>query len=182
MPTLYLVRHGAAAARWDEAADPGLSDEGREQAARAAAQLSALKPQTIVTSPMRRCRETAAPLAQAWSRKVVINERVSEIISPTADPDARGSWLRDIMNGRWGELDPVSLSWRQSVIEALEKLEQDCVVYSHFVAINAAVGQATDDDRVLTFRPANCSVTILNNDGGRLQLVERGAEATTKVG
>ncbi len=79
-------------------------------------------------------------------------------------------------------MDPESGNWRQGVIEALLAIEQDSVIYSHFVAINVAVGCATDDDKVLIFRPENCSVTIINNDDGRLRLLERGVEAITKIG
>jgi broad specificity phosphatase PhoE len=46
MPTLYLVRHGRAAARYDEDHDPGLDDIGRRQAQAAADRLA----------PLGRCR------------------------------------------------------------------------------------------------------------------------------
>jgi broad specificity phosphatase PhoE len=55
------------------------------------------------------------------------------------------------------------------------------VVFSHFVAINVAVGEATGDDRVTVFSPDHCSVTVLDVVDGTLRLVERGAEAATRV-
>jgi broad specificity phosphatase PhoE len=57
----------------------------------------------------------------------------------------------------------------------------DCVVFSHFIAINAAVGHATGDDRVVSFRPANCSITIMETGINTLTLLERGVEAITEV-
>jgi broad specificity phosphatase PhoE len=62
MATLYLVRHGQAAASWGEDPDPGLNALGHGQAARMAAALAALAalgPMPIMISPLRRTRETA---------------------------------------------------------------------------------------------------------------------------
>ena len=61
---LFLIRHGKPAAVWGEADDdPGLDDTGREQAAAVAAHLLGLpdgeRPTWVVSSPLRRCRETA---------------------------------------------------------------------------------------------------------------------------
>ena len=40
---------------------------------------------------------------------------------------------------------------------------------------------ALNDDRIVSFQPDNCSVTILESDNGKLRLVERGHEAQTQV-
>jgi len=52
---------------------------------------------------------------------------------------------------------------------------------SHFIAINAAVGVANGDDRVVSFRPDNCSCTVLESDGDCLTLIELGRERETLV-
>ena len=44
-----------------------------------------------------------------------------------------------------------------------------------------AVGAATNDDRLVSFSPANGSITILETDGKRLHLIEKGQEADTVV-
>jgi hypothetical protein len=44
-----------------------------------------------------------------------------------------------------------------------------------------AVGAALGDDSVTLFTPANASITILDTDGSRLTLVEKGREAETVV-
>ncbi|MGE0045617.1 MAG: histidine phosphatase family protein, partial [Hyphomonadaceae bacterium] len=63
MPRLYLIRHAEPAATWGGSdPNPGLSELGRAQAADASWKLAALKPKRIVTSPLMRCRETAAAL------------------------------------------------------------------------------------------------------------------------
>ena len=41
-----------------------------------------------------------------------------------------------------------------------------------------AVGAATDDDRVMCFRPAHCSQTVVEIADGQIELVELGAEGS----
>ena len=181
MPTLYLVRHGRAAAGWDADKDPGLDASGLEQARRVADALAARGPLDLIVSPMVRTRETAAPLAQAWGIVPRIEPRVSEIPSPTTDLAVRGRWLREIIARRWTELDDALRRWRDGVLGALTQIERDAVVVTHYIAINAAVGAATADDRVVSFRPNHCSVTVLRNEDGRLELIRLGDEADSRL-
>lgn len=181
MPTLYLVRHGRAAAGWDADADPGLDAVGRHQAEGAAELLAPRGPLALVSSPMLRTRETAAPLAARWKCEPRIEPRVSEIPSPTDDLAARGAWLKEVAARRWGELDAELQAWRDRLCEALLAMTEDTVVTTHFIAINAAVGAACGDDRVVHFRPDHCSVSVLRVEDGRLRLVEQGREAQTQV-
>lgn len=188
MPKLYMIRHGEAAAGWDADTDPGLSDKGRAQSQAVAREIEARvgRKLPLISSPLRRCRETGDPLAASWGATARIDPRVGEIPSPIEDLKARGEWLRVFMSGTWtdgiktqGHLDLTA--WRDGVAQALIELSEDTVVFSHFVAINAATSAATNDDRVLSFRPDNCSVTVFETDGKTLTLVERGREAETKV-
>jgi broad specificity phosphatase PhoE len=56
------------------------------------------------------------------------------------------------------------------------------VIFSHFVAINAILGKALGDDRVLIDSLDNCSVTQFTADGvGNLHVVERGRQADTLI-
>jgi broad specificity phosphatase PhoE len=179
---LYLVRHGRASASFAEARDPGLHAAGRAQAEEVAARLAPLGPLPIVVSPLRRTRETAAPLERRWARTARIEPAVAEI--PSADPDLarRREFLRGVMADRWPELGPDLRAWRDAVIAALLAIEEPTVVVSHFIAINVAVGHALGDERVVAFAPANGSVTVVDVHGGALRLIERGAEAPPEVG
>ncbi len=181
MPKLYLIRHGEAAGGWADDLDPGLSALGREQAAKVAERFASQTPLQMVSSPLKRCRETSRPLARAWSLEPTIEASVAEIPSPTDDLNARGEWLRSVMAGQWGGQAPELQAWRANVMSALTDLPQDTVVFTHFIAINAAVGFATGDDRLVTFRPDNCSVTVLNAVAGELRVMELGAEGETRV-
>ncbi len=182
--TLYLVRHGHAAAGWGESLDPGLDDVGRAQAAAVAEALRHLAPCPLYTSPLQRTRETAAAFASRWGVPQ-IEPRVGEIESPdTSDLAGRSAWLAGVMRGRWNGLGPELQRWRSAVLDALVEIgtaSPATVVVTHFIAINVAVGAATDDERVTCFLPDNCSVTELEVNGDRLRLVQRGAEAVTEV-
>jgi broad specificity phosphatase PhoE len=187
--SLVLVRHGRAAARWDANHDPGLDDVGREQAEAMAGAVAPLGPLPVLVSPLRRTRETAAALERRWGVTAGVEPAVSEVPSPTTsalghaagDLAERAEWLRRVLPGRWPDL-PVDLQlWRQALLDVLTGRTEDTVVVTHYVAVNAAVGAATGDHRVVCFRPANCSRTVLEVDGGRLRLVELGEQAVTAV-
>lgn len=182
MPRLYLVRHGRAEAGFGEASDPGLDERGLKQAEVAAARLAPLGPLTVRTSPLKRARETAAPLAALWKKKAIVDEAVAEIPSPNMGLAERIEWLRGFMRGSWKEADAGLAEWREKVIVDITGIKADTVIFSHFIAINVAAGAALDDDRVVVFSPDNCSVTVFDVTGKTLSLVERGHEAeATKV-
>ena len=69
MPTIYMIRHGEAAAGWDADTDPGLSDRGRAQSEAVAREIEARvgRKLPLLSSPLRRCRETSEPLAASWA-------------------------------------------------------------------------------------------------------------------
>jgi broad specificity phosphatase PhoE len=181
MARIYMVRHGRAAAGFGESADPGLDELGREQARVTARRLSEFGPLPIVSSPLKRARETAMPLAEMWKCEPVIEEAVAEIPSTTRSLAERAQWLRGFMAGSWRDASLELAAWRENAIAALTALSQDSVIFSHFIAINAAAGAALGDERVVVFSPDNCSVTVFETEGGRLRLIEQGHEAATKV-
>jgi len=181
MAMIYMVRHGRAASGWGLAKDPGLDEMGRAQAKAAAQRLAPLGPLPIITSPLRRARETAAPLAAIWQIEPVIEPRVGEIRFPAEIASDRVRWLKEVMAAQWSNLDRNLRAWRQDVIETLCSITADCVIFSHFIAINVAVGFAAADDRVVSFRPDNAAITIMETNGDSINLVKRGAEADTRV-
>ncbi len=182
MTRVRLVRHGHAAAGFSAATDPGLDELGRTQAAAMADHLAPLGPLPLVSSPLRRTRETAASLEASWGLPSRIDPRVAEIPSPTDDLSERGAWLSRAMAGTWADLGAGLERWRDQLVAAVLELDVDTVVVSHFVAINALVGWASGDDRVMAVRLDNCSITTLDTDGLGLRVVELGAVATTEVG
>ncbi|MFN8037439.1 MAG: histidine phosphatase family protein [Acidimicrobiia bacterium] len=182
VPRLVLVRHGHPAAGYLEDLDPPLDDEGHAQAERMAEELSASGSRALVTSPRRRAAETAAALEAAWGRRALVEARVAEIPAPTDDLVDRGAWLRSVMRSTWSAVgDPALHAWRDGVRAALGELAEDTVVVTHYLVLNAAVGLATADDRVVLFRPDHCSRTVLDVTPSGLALVEFGAQRETRV-
>lgn len=181
MPMLYLVRHGRAAAAWDVDADPGLDALGQEQARAAAQVLVPHGPMELVTSPMARTRETALPFQDAWRVEPRVEPRISEIPSPAIALAARGAWLKEIAGRNWSDVGESLWAWRNGVVAALSATTGDAVFVTHFMVINAVLAEMTGDNRVVSFRPDYCSITMLRNEGGRLSLLQRGVEASTRV-
>jgi broad specificity phosphatase PhoE len=188
MPRLYLIRHGKPAAAWGQAdEDPGLDETGQAQARAARDWLLSLpageRPRRVVSSPLRRCRETAEPTAQALGVAVEVDPMVGEIPTPQAlHPSERPSWLRQVFQGTWAEIqgDLDYDAWRREIVAAL-RARGDTAVFSHYVAINAVVSHLLGEDRVLSFRPDHTSVTVLETDGAALTLLSKGREAATGV-
>lgn len=181
---LYLVRHGRASAGWDTDLDPGLDDAGRLQAEETAHRLSNLAPVPIVSSPLRRCQETASFLARSWSDALIaIEPRVAEIPSPPGMPmSERVTWLRAAMSGSWTDLGDEYWRFRHDIMTYVSGLRRDTVIFSHFIAINAVIGVCLGDDRVVIDSLDNASVTIVDVDrNGRLHLIERGRIANTLI-
>jgi broad specificity phosphatase PhoE len=183
MTRIYMVRHGRAEAGFGEQMDPGLDALGGEQAVAVAAKLAGLGPLPILSSPLKRAQQTAVPLAAIWNCAPVIEHAVAEIPSPKGmSLEERVAWLRKLMGGSWRGVPRDLAQWREHCIAAVAALARDTVIFSHYVAINVIAGAATGDDRVVAFSPDNCSVTVVETEGGKLTLVEKGHEASlTKV-
>ena len=189
MPKLYLIRHARPAAAWGEDADPGLDATGQQQAEAATRTLvQTLDRMPIYTSPLRRCRETALPLERLWQRSAEVLEPVAELPSPPLDLPARQQWLRQAMQGTWRELNdlapagsPDYIVWRQALLDALARLPQDSVVFSHFIAINVAVAAAYSRDDLVCFRPDHASITCVEAGTGSVRLIELGRQADTTI-
>lgn len=182
MARVYMVRHGRAAAGWDTDPDPGLDDLGRRQAARMADMLAPLGPLQLLSSPMKRCRETAAVLGDRWSATAKVEQLVAEIPSPVGVPmGQRVDWLRNAMARTWTDLGPRYTDFRDGVAHCVLSITEDTVIASHFVAINAAIGVATGNHTVLIRRLDNCSITVFDVVDGVAILVDSGHEADTLI-
>jgi broad specificity phosphatase PhoE len=179
---VHLVRHGRAAAGWDTDPDPGLDALGRDQADAVADELARLAPQPVLSSPLRRCRETAEVIAARWGATVAIDPAVAEIPSPEGVPmGGRIAWLRQAMQGTWSALTPRYTAFRDGALARVAAVDADTVIVTHFVAINAVIGAATGDDRLVVRHLDNCSVTVVDVVDGRFHLVAGGREADTLI-
>ncbi|HLF25026.1 MAG TPA: histidine phosphatase family protein [Anaerolineae bacterium] len=80
---LILIRHGQtdwnATGRWQGQADPPLNAAGRAQAHQTALELQAQRLDVLVSSDLRRARETAEIIAAAINRDVILEPRLREV-------------------------------------------------------------------------------------------------------
>ena len=167
---LIVVRHGRTEANRDKRLlgrlDVGLDELGRAQAAALAAHVGPVD--RVVSSPLRRTRETAA----AWGVPVESDDRWIELdygaLDGTAmadlDPELWRSWRADLDFAPEGGESIRALGRR--VREACEDLraaavDDDIVVVSHVSPIKAAVAWAlgVDDDIAWRLFVAPASIT-----------------------
>jgi broad specificity phosphatase PhoE len=180
---IFLVRHGEAAASWGEDPDPGLSELGGQQAAQAAA---LLLPQLaradidIISSPLLRAQETSVPLAESLSLPVLIDTAFREIPAPVALA-GRKQWLQAFMQQQWEEQPEALIEWRNTALSQIRSLKKPTVIFTHFLVLNAIIGDVLQRSETLVFWPDNASVTQLKLTGGTLELVELGVQMETVI-
>lgn len=184
MARLFLIRHGRPDAVWGGAgSDPGLSDLGCTQAEGAAAVLIGVGSLSLISSPMRRCRETAAPYARMTGAEPFIEPRVSEITAPPGIED-RATWLQERFPFRtpeasrsWTTLEPPLHAWRDAMVKFVRAVREDTAVFTHFIAINVMTGVALGKDGTIVCRPDHASITEIEvGPSGALRLVRAAAE------
>lgn len=179
---IFLVRHGEAAASWGQSADPGLSELGRAQALAAAAELQQhlAADALLLSSPLARAQETAAPLAHALSKKVVIDEVYREVPAPVPLAQ-RQDWLRSFMQQTWQEQPDTLHAWRDAAYQGLAELTSPAVIFTHFLVINALVGRVMQRSGICHFYPGNGSITHLRKDTDGFHLIALGNEMDSIV-
>lgn len=182
---LVFVRHALPvrvdAAPDGGAADPGLAPIGEEQAGRLVAALRGDRPAAVYTSPMRRARETAAPLAAAVGLEPVVAAGIAEFDSehpsyvPVEELRAAGDprW-HALVAGRLQDSGVDPEQFRRRVVAAVEEIVEAhpgerVVLVTHSGTINAYTGHVLGQSRAMWFAPAYASVSRLGaaRDGRR---------------
>lgn len=190
---LHLVRHGESAGNVDpslpRSGDPPLTERGREQAARAAAALARGRVDAVLSSPLRRARETAGAIAAVAGVGVELAPGFREVdMGALADAESsEGRAERDAIFTAWlsgdhrrafpgGEDFGAVMRRVEAALRTIcsaSPAPRDVVVVSHRMAIAAAAALALGTGRAaLPGRCANGSVTTLRaRDGGGWELV-----------
>jgi broad specificity phosphatase PhoE len=185
LATLYLVRHAKPASTYGDSLDPGLDGTGLAQAVRAADELKNLPNRIpVYTSPLRRCRETARPLADAWGVQPVVLPEIGEVPSPPLALKERQEWLRKAMASDWDNLQasappdsPNYSAWRSTLLDAICAMAGDAVIFSHFIAINVVIGAAKKSEQVISFRPDHASIAVIDVSERTISVKALGREA-----
>jgi len=185
--TLVLVRHGVTAHTVDKrfsgglaGSNPGLADEGRAQVRATADWLSPLAGEidVVVSSPVRRTRESAEILAERLDKPVLVEDGLAEMEFGTWDgmtfaeireryPDEMDAWLGSLDHPPGGgesfrEVEKRVLASRDRLLE--EHAGRTVLAVSHVTPIKVLVAAALGAplDSVYRMEMAPASVTVLS--------------------
>jgi broad specificity phosphatase PhoE len=199
--TLHLVRHGLAAGAEGRCvgwADLTLASAGREQTERLAARWPAPHPARLVSSDLRRARETAALLAGVWglADPVPSDPRLREMHFgrweghtwaelEQADGPALAVWMADWQESRapegegFGDVVARARAWLEDTVAAARRdAVADLVAVAHAGSIRALLVHALGLPRALAFRVRldHARVTALRIPAGPPDRACAGAE------
>ena len=160
---LYLVRHGSYDPAPD-AGDPagnGLNALGHEQAALVGARLAALpiRPAALVSSPLRRARETAEDIGRALGMTPALDSLLREC-TPTSD---RADYMKNHSPGDVAACDSgLARAWARFAVPTPDGDRHDVLV-CHANVIRWFVSRVVGGDPVhwSTMEIANGSLTIV---------------------
>jgi probable phosphoglycerate mutase len=168
---LLLVRHAEPVkiVDADGPADPPLGDRGRTQSEALAAYLGTEPIGAVWSSPMRRARETAEPLAAALGVEVLVDSELAEydreatsyIPLEELKASADGRWAAMVEGNLEGTIDPVV--FRAGVVTAMEHVITgnpggSVAVVCHGGVINAYLAHILGIERPLWFEPKYTSI------------------------
>ena len=157
---LYLARHGETdfneEGRYQGQRESELTPRGRLQAERLAQALEGVAPQRIISSPLRRCMESARPLANRMKLPLEVSPDLIEIAHGTwegrlrdeiaeNDPETMRAWRSKPENVTFdgGEsLAMVDARWKH-FLHSLRS-EMTTVIVTHDVLVRLALLDATN--------------------------------------
>ena len=194
---LFLIRHADAIPEEDEIIPSGIYDDlplsraGRKQAQALAERLSSLSFDALYSSPLRRCLETAGPLAELLEMTPIVEEGLKEIrlgnIHPLPDDGHDLAALTkalqerqiDIVRiagetGHWDEIpdSEQSRAFRRRVVKSLDEMVskhigQRIIAFSHGGVINAYIAEVLGLEKDFFFPAANTSISIVRASARR---------------
>jgi probable phosphoglycerate mutase len=194
---VVLWRHGQT--RWNLEdrfqghTDVELDETGFDQAQRSARLLAALTPHSIVSSDLRRARDTAAVLARVSGLAVKEDPRLRETYGGTwqgltvteiraLDADAYALWRAgaDVPAGGAESRSDVAARVTPAIIEALDEVPagETLVVVTHGGSARAAIGSLLElpmDRWAAVGGLSNCCWSVLEEFGVGWRLVEHNA-------
>lgn len=192
---LFIVRHGDAIPDADEIIPSGAYDDlplsrlGREQAQNLAERLGSLHFDAIYSSPLRRCQETAAPLARRLALTPILVPAIKEIrlgdIRPLPEHGEDLSILTQALKerqadivriagatGHWDDIanSEPSKEFRHRVVNAFDEIARNhvgerIISFAHGGVVNAYAAEVLGLERDFFFPAANTSITMIRIAG-----------------
>jgi probable phosphoglycerate mutase len=189
MATVYVARHAESEAnregRYQGRQDSPLSALGHRQAAALASALGASRVACVISSPLRRCVETALPVAARLGVPLECDDRLIEIAHGTWEGRLRAEVEREdaARMHAWraapqhvsfdgGEsLADVDARWRSFVASCLT--DGDAIVVTHDILVRLAILAATNRPLAKLWEPKaeNAAYAIFEINDARWQLV-----------
>src|SRR5712692_3302825 len=188
---LFIVRHADAIPDEDEIIPSGIYDDlplsrvGRQQAHALAKRLGDLSFNAIYSSPLRRCLETAAPVAKRLSitptivpdlkeiRLGQVNQLPQDVNDLAALTKALQTRQHEIVRiagdaGNWDAIEDSepSKQFRQRVVRALDEIAhhhigERVLAFAHGGVVNAYVAEVLGLERDFFYPAGNTSITIV---------------------
>jgi phosphoserine phosphatase len=170
VPRLYVARHGETdwnrEGRYQGQRESTLTELGRSQAAALASALASSGARRVISSPLARCMETAAPIAALLGVDVETDARLLEIAHGTwegrlrsdierEDAERLRAWMEEPASVRFegGEsLEEVAARWI-AFVRSLGGKNDDIVVVTHDVLVRLAVLMASNRSGVQLWEP-----------------------------
>ena len=192
---LFIVRHGDAIPDADEIIPSGVYDDlplsslGREQAQNLAERLGSLHFDAIYSSPLRRCQETAEPLARRLELTPILVPAIKEIrlgdIRPLPEHGEDLSILTQALKerqadivriagetGHWDDIanSEPSKEFRNRVVNAFDEIARNhvgerVIAFAHGGVVNAYAAEVLGLERDFFFPSANTSITMVRVSG-----------------
>jgi broad specificity phosphatase PhoE len=167
---ILLIRHGRPETGTSDR-DPAVCEAGRAQARRLADFLAHCGVVSILSSPMRRALQTAAPTSERLALGVRVVEGLAEadrfggsyrsVEELRRDPAAWQSFLADPI----GYLGADPVAFKQGVLDAVELAlgggDETTAIFTHGLPINVVLSHALGLKKVTHFVPHYCSITRL---------------------
>lgn len=184
MAVLLLIRHAltdqTGKRLYGRRAGVHLSDRGREQAAELAERVAAVRPAALYSSPLERCLETAAPIAETtglevervpgvleidygtWTgrqfsslRGTKLWERVRRMPSTARFPE--GEAMLDVQRRMIGALEDVSARHPRGVVAVVSHGDPIGLALAHFLGLHVDLFQR------IHAPPASVSAVVLSD-------------------
>ena len=170
---LILIRHAEPVriADAEGPANPPLRDRGRLQADRLAAWLADEGVDAIVSSPLRRALETAAPVAAVHGLEVLVDDELAEFDREATSyiPYEELKATKDerflaMASGNFDDFDVDPTQFRDGVVRAIERViaanpSRSVAVICHGGVINAYTAWVAGIDKLMWFEIDYTSIT-----------------------
>lgn len=194
---LFIVRHADAIPEEDEIIPSGIYDDlplsstGRKQALALAERLGGMSFNAIYSSPLKRCLETAAPLAERLRLEPVIvpklaEIRLGEVVSLPQDGNdlevlTKALQARQLeivrIAGTTGNWDTIpgsepSKEFRKRVVTALDEIAnrhigERVLVFAHGGVVNAYAAEVLGLEREFFYPAANTAISVVRVAGSQ---------------